>query len=1468
MNMTIPNQRRLAFSFITAGVLFALVSTNAPARDTDIYFTDPSASGLKPNVLLILDTSGSMNEYVSDGMSRIDHMKQAMKTIIDESTNINLGVMRFSRGEGAAVIYPLSDLDADVPDDGNLIAAMQNSADDASESSGTVTTTSATLTLSPSDTIGVRFRNVYIPKGATITSAYVTFVASSSDSGATSINISADNADNAPAYTTAANDITGRTQTASVAWAPPDWTSGTRYYTSNVSTIVQAIVNRSGWQSGNAIAFRLSNTGNARRAYAYDRYNNSSYEGVFPKLVVKYDSSTVSTVVACNKTAVARVNLGTDDAEERVSTGGMTTSQTGTNPIQLTKQGTSNEQIVGVRFQNIQIPQGATIVSSELEFRIRSTNSAAASLTVYGQAVDDAATFAGTNFNISSRAKTTASVAWNNLPNPAAGQALTTPDLTAIVQEVVNRGGWASGNDMAFIIQAQGTASGPRNVEAYETSPGRAPYLRITYQASCATRKARDEIKAAIVAMTAGGSTPIVDALYEGALYFRGNTMDYGKVRENASTNTRVLRVSHPLSYSGGVLSQPAGCANTDLEADACTGEQITGSATYISPVTAGCQSNHIVLLTDGAATANNSTTKVRTMTGASSCSGSGDEACGVTLTSYLANNDQFSAYTGTQPIYTHTVGINISNQFLADLASNGKGSYQSVSNADELTGAFQEILNQVLSDPTGFVSPSLTVNAFNRLYDQDDVYFSVFSPQLAVGWPGNIKKYRLCDKGESCIFGEVLDANDEPAIDPNTSKIKGTAQSFWSASPDGPTVDQGGAGSEVPAYTSSSRKVYTYTGATDVPASAVDLTLAAHVVNQAVVGTPDNPALSKTLLGNAAMTDTEYYNIIRWMRGQDVQDEDNDSSTTDNRWKFADALHSRPATVTYGGTAANPVTKLFVGTNDGGLRMINTSNDTTTGGQEEWIVYLPEFLPQMKNLMDNNSGEHILGLDGASSIWVVDNDSDGIIEPANSDKVYLYVGMRRGGRDIYAFDVTPDSGPVTTPSAIGEIKPKFLWRIKGGVAGNYAGLGQTWSYPQVATIRVECTSGDTSCDDGDSSTPDSKKKTVLIFGGGYDPSQDGVMPPGADAMGNGIYIVDPLDGSLVWRVGGTGSGAPLELSAMKYAIASDVGMVDSNGDGAEDRLYVGDTRGQVFRIDLSDQIDPSGSDANAKNGGAPGSGGSNGYVFADVGCTGGVRSNNCSATAKYERRKFFYAPTIVKSRDSTYSATEYYDLITIASGDREDPLDKITKDLSIDPVYNRIYAFRDYNYQYGSPGSTSALTDSDLYDSTSNALQDPGGAGYAAALADIQAKDGWRVDLKESTTPNWVGEKGLSRLTVFDGVLYATTYIPPTGGPVGPGTCPPPAEGTARLYGLNYLSGAGIVDLNGSGGIDRYVGIGGGIPSEVVVVSREGGTTAIVGTSGGASVGSSSGGGGCTPPFCYPFPDNVSRIPTFWHDN
>ena len=69
-------------------------------------------------------------------------------------------------------------------------------------------------------------------------------------------------------------------------------------------------------------------------------------------------------------------------------------------------------------------------------------------------------------------------MAWNSIPawNTVSERHLT-PDLTSIVQEIVDRGGWSSGNDMVFII----TGSGERTAESHNGEPANAPILRIEF---------------------------------------------------------------------------------------------------------------------------------------------------------------------------------------------------------------------------------------------------------------------------------------------------------------------------------------------------------------------------------------------------------------------------------------------------------------------------------------------------------------------------------------------------------------------------------------------------------------------------------------------------------------------------------------------------------------------------------------------------------------------------------------------------------------------------------------------------------------------------------------------------------------------------------------------------------------------------------------------------------------------------
>jgi RHS repeat-associated protein len=163
-----------------------------------------------------------------------------------------------------------------------------------------------------------------------------------------------------------------------------------------------------------------------------------------------------------------------DDAEESAS-GTMDLTST---DLELVQESTT--QKVGLRFTGVNIPRGATIVSASIQFMVDELNTGTTSLTIQAQAADNAPTFTSTANNISSRIKTTASVAWTPAAwstTDQAGPAQRTSNIASVIQEVVNRAGWNPGNAIAIII----TGSGKRVATAYETYIYGAPYLHIEY---------------------------------------------------------------------------------------------------------------------------------------------------------------------------------------------------------------------------------------------------------------------------------------------------------------------------------------------------------------------------------------------------------------------------------------------------------------------------------------------------------------------------------------------------------------------------------------------------------------------------------------------------------------------------------------------------------------------------------------------------------------------------------------------------------------------------------------------------------------------------------------------------------------------------------------------------------------------------------------------------------------------------
>ena len=170
-----------------------------------------------------------------------------------------------------------------------------------------------------------------------------------------------------------------------------------------------------------------------------------------------------------------RISAGIDDAEQR----GRTRMSMTSTDLEMSTDG-STVQIVGLHYPAVAIPIGATITEAWVQFTVDETSARATTLSIYGEGVDDSAAFSIASSDLSLRASTAAVVAW--VPPAwtaidAAGAGERTPSLSAIIQEIVSRPGWAPGNAISLLAAGTGT----RTARAYESDPTKAPLLHIAY---------------------------------------------------------------------------------------------------------------------------------------------------------------------------------------------------------------------------------------------------------------------------------------------------------------------------------------------------------------------------------------------------------------------------------------------------------------------------------------------------------------------------------------------------------------------------------------------------------------------------------------------------------------------------------------------------------------------------------------------------------------------------------------------------------------------------------------------------------------------------------------------------------------------------------------------------------------------------------------------------------------------------
>ncbi|MGB2923930.1 MAG: hypothetical protein WBB82_01370 [Limnothrix sp.] len=186
------------------------------------------------------------------------------------------------------------------------------------------------------------------------------------------------------------------------------------------------------------------------------------------------DSAPVGVIQEIN----VRVSSSSDDAEERAD-GDVSL---GSSDLEFVfDQG--GDQLTGMRFSNLGIPQGATITNAYLQFQTDEVNTGVANLTIRGEDVDDALTFGGNTGNISSRTTTSAFVDWAPAAWDTKGEAgfdQRTPDISTIIQEIVNRPDWSSGGAISTII----SGFGERTAESFDGDASAAPLLHVEYAIS------------------------------------------------------------------------------------------------------------------------------------------------------------------------------------------------------------------------------------------------------------------------------------------------------------------------------------------------------------------------------------------------------------------------------------------------------------------------------------------------------------------------------------------------------------------------------------------------------------------------------------------------------------------------------------------------------------------------------------------------------------------------------------------------------------------------------------------------------------------------------------------------------------------------------------------------------------------------------------------------------------------------
>lgn len=619
------------------------------------------------------------------------------------------------------------------------------------------------------------------------------------------------------------------------------------------------------------------------------------------------------------------------------------------------------------------------------------------------------------------------------------------------------------------------------------------------------------------------------------------------------------------------------------------------------------------------------------------------------------------SAAPGQQNVKTFAIDVFKDRQdadqtkLLMSMARVGGGKYFSATDEDAIKNALRQIFAEIQSVNSVYASSSLPVSVNTQGTYLNQVFIGMFRPDGGAEprWPGNLKQYQFIINRTTGDL-QLADKDNNPAISATTGFITPCAVSMWttdtgtywnyagsnavgsctavtssfpssgsssaySDAPDGDIVEKGGAAQRLRGAESASG---TLTSTSERYAvCATGLTTATSACRQLYTAPVCNPTscpatLTTFATSNAALTaaafgvasDTEKDTVISWIRGQDIDDENGNGLTTEVRPSaHGGVVHSQPAIIDFGGTTG---VIAFYGADDGFIHAVD-GGKTDTEGIELWGFVAPETYDRFKRL---RLDAPLISFPGVTATGARSKDYffDGSIATyQNGSTVWIFPTMRRGGRAVYAFDVsTPDT-------------PSLKWR-KGcftsstsddsNCSTGWSSIGQTWSKPQLAYLEGYL--------DGSG-----KLKPVLVFGGGYDTCED------VDSQVR--CTTPPRKGANIWFVDAN-TGDILRTYPTNYSVAGEITLLkDSNG--RVSRAYAADTGGYVYRINVGSVI-------------ATTTDGTTTLTFPSW--TANSAASNITIAALSETnqaRKFLYGPDV--------AILPGYNAVMLGSGDREHPL-------------------------------------------------------------------------------------------------------------------------------------------------------------------------------------------------------------------